>query len=414
MERIIPRLSQALLGVRHQGWQIQCESVTIPAIPTEEQDDPTEAKSTMSPSGRPRPQRVLTGEALPYSLGLSSLLRGQIATKASSSCTATWLWKTQAAHVKEGKVVAVKADAVHGGLGCGEAGAGEKVILLLAGSGLSEVGPIVGPLSWTITRQSGLRLLIIKNRRLDYATTLQDALAGYAYLVDRLGFLPRNITLLGEGAGAGLCVSLTLYLSALSQTSKSAARIGRPGKLLLFSPWCDMTVSEDILRQNSEVDIIDLESQLRARLRYIETFEKRPSGKELEQTVENLSGRYAGKGDDIDLTKLGSELPETIENLGPSHPLISPGMPISVNRYTKMAMQLLGTGSGSTLRILICAGSAESHITEARSLANNLSSIENLQIDYIEGEDKVTNFSFVTASQANMRVDEISQAFLSN
>lgn len=374
MERIIPRLSKLALGVRHQGWQIQCEPVLTPSIPSKEDDRIADFSKTTT-SNRPVPKRIQPQEALPFSRGLSSLLRGYISRDGGKggSSSAMWLWKTQASHVKEGKVIALRANSEHGGLGCGRAGDGEKVILLLAGSGLDESGPLVGPLAWTITRQSGLRMLIVQIRKMRksskagrFPTPLQDALAGCIYLVDRLGFLPHNITLLGEGIGAGLCVSLTLYLSALIQVDEVAARISRPGKLLLYSPWRDMTVSADILRDNSRYDVVNLDAQLKARSRYGAGFDNTISDDMVDSLIADLCSRYQNEEDGkLNLFLLGSELANIVEALGSRHPLVSPGMSISRNEYTKMTMQLLGVESGcSPLEILICAGSAEVHVTE--------------------------------------------------
>jgi acetyl esterase/lipase len=401
----------------------------IPGIPIRQEGDGSlEEQNKSLPASRPGAQRVLTDEALPYSLDLSSLLRGQVGVKSSlpppPPCVAMWMWKTQAAHVRDGKVVAVKADSRDGGLGCGIAGRGEKVLLFLAGSDLCKNGPLVGPIAWTMIRQSGLRLLIVKTRRLarngqrnQFPASLQDALAGYTYLVDRLGFLPENITLLGEGTGASLCISLTLYLSAALHSGKGSSRIGRPAKLLLFSPWCDMTVSDEILQEHSKVDVVDVDSRLAERSRFIKSFDKTIPQDRMLNFVEDLCNRYTTQQSkdhiQIDLALLGDEFPDTIHALGPAHPLVSPGMPQLCNRYTGMSMKLLQTSMDtSPLRILICAGSAESHVTEARSLANNLSSLDNVQVDYIEGEDKVTAFSFFTSNSASLKVDEIAQAFL--
>jgi acetyl esterase/lipase len=396
---------------------MQCETVIIPRIPTSE----VEAEQVEPHISRSKLERAQTLEALAYRQGLSSILQGQLKRGSMPvPCTAVWLWKTQAAKVKNGTIVAVKPDAEHGGLGCGPAGDDERVILLLAGSGLNENGPLVAPLAWTMTRQSGLRMFILKVRKMShtsgsetFSAPLQDALAGYAYLVDRLGFLPRNITLLGEGAGASLCVALTLYLSAVSQMEEVEVALGRPGKMLLFSPWCDMTVSADILRQYSHFDVIDLSARLRSRARYISTFQQSVGEDKVDDLLQGLCSRYQVR-EGIDFALLGSELAETVESLGAVHPLVSPGMPIACNGYTELAMQLLGTQSGPPLGIFICAGSAQAHITEARSLAANLSSIQGVEIDYIEGEDKVTGFPFITASAAKTKVIKLCQAFLSN
>lgn len=95
---------------------------------------------------------MTTSEALPLSSILSSTLLGDVrglGVVRPEPCSAIWLWKTQAAHVKHGKIVAVKPEAREGGLGCGPARQGEKVILYLAGCGYASNGPLLGPIAWS-------------------------------------------------------------------------------------------------------------------------------------------------------------------------------------------------------------------------------------------------------------------------
>lgn len=255
---------------------------------------------------------------------------------------------------------------------------------------------------------------------------LQDALAAYCYLVDRLGFECKNIILLGDSAGAGLCVSLVLYLSMLAHVGQRG--LARPGKVLLFSPWCDFTVPRDILEQSGEgrpfvsplarssmltrnlrqpgkLDIIDFEGMLLERQAYLQ---------HLPSTLpENDRQGWAKRASD-ETNELGAfahQLTKTISILGASHPLISPGMPKSMSAYTERALQLLQSDEDE-VGFFICAGGVDVHVNEARSLANNLADLKGVQVEYLEGQDKISSFPFVTSSVANATVDEKIHAFL--
>jgi acetyl esterase/lipase len=68
-----------------------------------------------------------------------------------------------------------------------------------------------------------------------FPAALLDALSGYQYLVNILGFKPQNIVLAGDSAGGNLVLALTRYLRDNPQTG-----LDLPGGLLLISPWCDL------------------------------------------------------------------------------------------------------------------------------------------------------------------------------
>ncbi|KAG9102553.1 hypothetical protein FRC06_001787 [Ceratobasidium sp. 370] len=67
-----------------------------------------------------------------------------------------------------------------------------------------------------------------------FPSALIDALAGYVYLVQKLGFKPQNIIVAGDSAGGNLALALIRYLRDSPDLG-----LGMPGGLLLFSPWCD-------------------------------------------------------------------------------------------------------------------------------------------------------------------------------
>jgi acetyl esterase/lipase len=71
-----------------------------------------------------------------------------------------------------------------------------------------------------------------------FPAALLDALAGYAYLVQSVGFAPQDIIIEGDSAGGNLAHALTRYLV---ENAGLAGLPAPPGGLLLLSPWLDIT-----------------------------------------------------------------------------------------------------------------------------------------------------------------------------
>lgn len=74
-----------------------------------------------------------------------------------------------------------------------------------------------------------------------FLAALLDAIAGYTYLTNEVGFSPDSIIVIGDSAGGNLAIALVRYLlerHALGDTDVP----GVPSALLLFSPWVDLAV----------------------------------------------------------------------------------------------------------------------------------------------------------------------------
>jgi acetyl esterase/lipase len=67
-----------------------------------------------------------------------------------------------------------------------------------------------------------------------FPAPLLDALAGYLYLTRTLHFPAEAITLIGESAGAHLCLILSRHLADLG--------LAQPGTMVLVAPWADFTM----------------------------------------------------------------------------------------------------------------------------------------------------------------------------
>ncbi|CAE6424424.1 unnamed protein product [Rhizoctonia solani] len=67
-----------------------------------------------------------------------------------------------------------------------------------------------------------------------FPSALLDALAGYVYLTQTLGFKPENVIVGGDSAGGNLALALARYLR-----DSPELELGMPGGLILISPWAD-------------------------------------------------------------------------------------------------------------------------------------------------------------------------------
>lgn len=83
-----------------------------------------------------------------------------------------------------------------------------------------------------------------------FPTQLLDALAGYNYLVNVVGFSPDNIIIAGDSAGGNLAHALTLYLTEYKNTT-DVTLPSPPNGLLLLSPWVDLGVTHINLPKGS-------------------------------------------------------------------------------------------------------------------------------------------------------------------
>lgn len=79
-----------------------------------------------------------------------------------------------------------------------------------------------------------------------YPAALEDALAGYRYLLSQ-GYDPACLTLIGESAGGGLLVALCLRLKEEG--------LPLPARMIPISPWADLTLSGGSFEANCKADI---------------------------------------------------------------------------------------------------------------------------------------------------------------
>ena len=131
-----------------------------------------------------------------------------------------------------------------------EARRSETVILYLHGGGYTcgNIEFAIGFAS-TLAKSLGLRVFAPAYRlapEAPYPSAVDDALRAYEYLIE-CGLSPHSIILCGESAGGGLCYALCLRLKAMG--------VSLPAGIIAISPWVDLTLSGDSIREKADIDI---------------------------------------------------------------------------------------------------------------------------------------------------------------
>jgi len=147
--------------------------------------------------------------------------------------------------------------------------AGEKVLYYMHGGGYvtfsAHPSSLPAGIPKTLLSQSGahiLRNFSIEYRlcRADYAprdaknpgpfpAALLDALAGYNYLVNKVGFRPQDVIFVGDSAGGNLALALCRYLVECRDAGVWGGKeeaLAPPGGMILVSPWSDMSDSHTL------------------------------------------------------------------------------------------------------------------------------------------------------------------------
>lgn len=125
----------------------------------------------------------------------------------------------------------------------------QGVILYLHGGGYTCGGiEFAKGFGTTLASKTGARVFCVAYRLAPenpYPTALEDAMAGYKYLLEK-GYSADHITLCGESAGGGLCYALCLKLKDEGMPL--------PCAVIGVSPWTDLTASGASYEANREVD----------------------------------------------------------------------------------------------------------------------------------------------------------------
>ncbi|SNX85689.1 uncharacterized protein MEPE_04398 [Melanopsichium pennsylvanicum] len=453
-ERTVPWASRWLFGrAGHEGWTIGAESVTLPPLPIEPScNENADAAATSSANNghavrhgaksnggirqrqtnghskhddrksfidRASEATTLSDEAAatiapqaaPYDADsnfipadiLRGSIRGQDVGVHPQPIPAFFQWKQSPSSIAYGKTLSVKPGHDLAGIGSGAAlSPHERIVLFFVGGGYHSGHAPQGPLSWTVCRQTSLRVLGVNFRKatkdsLAFPAALQDAVGAWVYVIKRLGFKPENVILMGDSAGGGLCLTLQLYLSSLMWSSRNGndGHLGRARKLVLHSPMTDLTLGTQSFTYNEGVDIISPYKCSLARDNYLRHFIPVDGRKNLklegkilgEKNLEQIAGRYkidpytlspeieASEKYRQELSRLAKELTETIHDLGAFHPLFSMGLNAKQNIYLAQTLLLfrpIPSDPGADMEFLITAGTGEIFYDQIKFFTRNL------------------------------------------
>lgn len=134
-----------------------------------------------------------------------------------------------------------------------------KVILYCHGGGYTSGNlGYARVLASKMANVTGCEVLVFQYRlapEYPYPAALEDALKSWDYLM-HMGWGAKNVILAGDSAGGNLALELSLAL-------KAACRL-LPGRLILFSPWTDMTASGSSYTQRKTQDPMLTEQYIHA------------------------------------------------------------------------------------------------------------------------------------------------------
>lgn len=111
-----------------------------------------------------------------------------------------------------------------------------RVTMYFVGGGMVQGHPIMNPLPWETMKVTNIPIFGVNFRKCVTSETafpaaLQDGVAAFFYLLDQ-GFLPKNISMMGDSGGAGIVITLILYLCRHNLTL--------PDSVILVSPFVDL------------------------------------------------------------------------------------------------------------------------------------------------------------------------------
>lgn len=89
-----------------------------------------------------------------------------------------------------------------------------------------------------------------------YPTQLQEAAAAYAYLIDEEQIPVEKIVVAGDSAGGHLALSLLVHLNEKRLSSAEDKAAGKPGGLVLMSPWLSFNHEPPSYTTNAHKDVL--------------------------------------------------------------------------------------------------------------------------------------------------------------
>jgi epsilon-lactone hydrolase len=140
----------------------------------------------------------------------------------------------------------------------------KRIVLYFHGGGFYFSSPVEHRLfTWRMAKTCGAPVLAVDYRKAPdhaYPAWLDDAMAAYKELLDK-GHAASDIVVSGDSAGGNIALALV----------HRARREGLPlpGKLILFSPWADLTCQGDTFRSNAMRDAMFNAKSVRALAQFL-------------------------------------------------------------------------------------------------------------------------------------------------
>lgn len=167
-----------------------------------------------------------------------------------------------------------------------------RVMYYIVGGGMVQGHPCSSTdLPWNIIEASSVPIFGVNFRKCVVAKSafpaaLQDAVAGYFYLLDE-GFTPENICVMGDSGGGCIAITLLLYLRRHGLTM--------PGSSILISPFVDLV--DDFMGDKESLNLDILNPEMLGMVQYQYT-ENRPDlrGTLLSPARGNLPEAYTFEG----------------------------------------------------------------------------------------------------------------------
>lgn len=153
-------------------------------------------------------------------------------------------WVPRAASVSETQLGQIRAELI-----TPAGGAGDRVLFYVHGGGYVVCSPRTHrPLTSRLALALNATTYVPHYRLAPehvFPAGLNDVLAAYRAVLAR-GVEPQHIVIMGDSAGGGL--ALALALSIRDQ------KLPQPGKLVLISPWTDLTLAGETLHSKNGID----------------------------------------------------------------------------------------------------------------------------------------------------------------
>ncbi|KAJ3163605.1 hypothetical protein HDU86_000188 [Geranomyces michiganensis] len=145
----------------------------------------------------------------------------------------------------------------------------QLIYYLHGGAYIAGSPEIYRTLTGRIVKDTKTRVFALKYRlapETPFPGGLHDAFAGYLYLINpqhpafrhldptHEPVNPRDIVLMGDSAGAGLCLALLNYLNLYLRSPTGEHLVPLPGGCVALSPWCDLTFTSHSWRTNDKFD----------------------------------------------------------------------------------------------------------------------------------------------------------------